>query len=137
MEMDMLPSLIRAIGDPLSQDNLTMLRNATWTISNLCRGKPPPRWELIAPALPALVQLIHQVDEEVLIDACWALSYMSEPPDRIGHLIVAGVLPRLVSLLGHTAPLVQTPALRCIGNVATGTAEQTQAVRAFRYPGRA
>jgi hypothetical protein len=137
MEMDMLPSLIRAIGDPLSQDNLTMLRNATWTISNLCRGKPPPRWELIAPALPALVQLIHQVDEEVLIDACWALSYMSEPPDRIEHLIVAGVLPRLVSLLGHTAPLVQTPALRCIGNVATGTAEQTQAVRAFRYPGRA
>ena len=78
------------------------------------------------------MHLIHQVDEEVLVDACWALSYMSEPADRIGHLIVAGVLPRLVMLLGHTSPNVQTPALRCIGNVATGTAEQTQAV-SFRW----
>ena len=75
---------------------------------------------------------MHQVDEEVLVDACWALSYMSEPADRIGHLIVAGVLPRLVMLLGHTSPNVQMPAFRCIGNVATGTAEQTQAV-SFRW----
>jgi len=130
LELNMLPVLLSAMGDPQSQENLTLLRNATWTVSNLCRGKPPPRWELIAPALPALVSLIHQLDEEVLVDACWALSYMCEPADRIGHLIAAGVLPKLIELLGHTSANVQAPALRCIGNVAAGTAEQTQAVLA-------
>jgi len=32
---------------------------------NLCRGKPPPRWELLAPALPVLVRLLSShADEE-------------------------------------------------------------------------
>mmetsp|Transcript_40794 Transcript_40794/g.107785 ORF Transcript_40794/g.107785 Transcript_40794/m.107785 type:complete len:564 (+) Transcript_40794:95-1786(+) len=128
LELNMLPSLLAAMGDVHSPDNLTFVRNATWTVSNLVRGKPAPRWELIAPALPALVGLIRLADEEVLVDACWALSYMCEPPDCIGHLIVAGVLPRLVELLGHSSPNVQTPALRCLGNVTSGTTEQTQAV---------
>lgn len=80
--------------------------------------------------LTPLVTLIHHTDEEVLVDACWSLSYLCEPPERINFLIGTGALPRLTVLLGHTSPNVQTPALRCIGNVATGSAEQTQAVLA-------
>ena len=101
-----------------------------WTVSNLCRGKPPPRWGLVADLLQPLITLIHHTDEEVLVDACWALSYLCEPSERINFLIGTGALPRLTALLGHSSPSVQTPALRCIGNVATGTAEQTQAVLA-------
>jgi len=128
-ELNMLPSLLTAMGDFAAASDLTMLRNSTWTISNLCRGKPPPRWPLISPALPALVQLIRvQNDEEVLVDACWAISYICEPPERIGHLLATGVLPMLVGLLSHASPNVQTPALRCVGNVAIGSPMETAAV---------
>ncbi len=52
------------------------------------------------PALPALERLIHSNDEEVLTDACWALSYLSDGTnDKIQAVIEAGVCRRLVDLL--------------------------------------
>jgi importin subunit alpha-1 len=79
---------------------LSMLRNATWTLSNFCRGKPQPPFEQSKPALPALERLIHSNDEEVLTDACWALSYLSDGTnDKIQAVIEAGVCRRLVDLL--------------------------------------
>ena len=42
--------------------------------------------------------------------------------------IDTGVVGRLVSLLAHPNPSILTPALRTLGNIVTGTDEQTQAV---------
>lgn len=54
----------------------------------------------VKPALPVLQQLIHLNDEEVLTDACWALSYLSDGPnDKIQAVIEVGVCQRLVELL--------------------------------------
>lgn len=108
---------------------LSMLRNATWTLSNFCRGKPQPLFEQVKPALPALAHLIHSTDEEVLTDACWALSYLSDGTnDKIQAVIEAGVCPRLVELLLHPSPSVLIPALRTVGNIVTGDDLQTQCV---------
>lgn len=50
--------------------------------------------------MPALQRLIHSQDEEVLTDACWALSYLSDGTnDKIQAVIESGVFPRLVELL--------------------------------------
>jgi hypothetical protein len=50
--------------------------------------------------LPALARLIHSQDEEVLTDACWALSYLSDGTnDKIQEVINSGVCRRLVELL--------------------------------------
>merc|ERR1719478_711304 len=106
-----------------------MLRNATWTLSNFCRGKPQPMFEWVAPALPTLAHMVYSNDEEVLTDAAWALSYLSDGPnDRIQKVIEAGVCRRLVELLSHVSFSVVTPALRSVGNIVTGDDMQTQIV---------
>ncbi|KAJ3669473.1 hypothetical protein LUZ60_011423 [Juncus effusus] len=108
---------------------LSMLRNATWTLSNFCRGKPQPSFEQVKPALPALERLVHSNDEEVLTDACWALSYLSDGTnDKIQAVLESGVCPRLVELLMHPSPSVLIPALRTVGNIVTGDDLQTQFV---------
>ncbi|KAJ0092139.1 hypothetical protein Patl1_24834 [Pistacia atlantica] len=108
---------------------LSMLRNATWTLSNFCRGKPPAPFDQVKPALVALRHLIFSTDEEVLTDACWALSYLSDGTnDKIQAVIEAGVCPRLVELLLHPSPTVLVPALRTVGNIVTGDDTQTQCI---------
>ncbi|ETI21276.1 hypothetical protein G647_07621 [Cladophialophora carrionii CBS 160.54] len=109
---------------------LSMLRNATWTLSNFCRGKAPqPDWPTIQPALPVLAKLVYMLDDEVLIDACWAISYLSDGSnDKIQAVIEAGIPRRLVELLMHASTSVQTPALRSVGNIVTGDDVQTQVI---------
>ena len=114
----------------LSNDGkLSMMRNATWTLSNFCRGKPQPRFDSVRNALPTLAELINYHDEEVLTDSCWALSYLSDGPnEKIQEVINAGVCRKLVELLTNPSPAVQTPALRTVGNIVTGNDEQTQTI---------
>lgn len=108
---------------------LSMLRNATWTLSNFCRGKPAPDFELTRHALPALARHIRSTDEEVLTDACWALSYLSDGDNnKIEKVIQAGVCRRLVELLMHHTAGVLVPALRTVGNIVTGDDAQTQVI---------
>ena len=101
-----LPPLLNLLSDTRK---VSMLRNATWTLSNFCRGKnPQPDWSLIHPALPMLAKLIYSVDDEVLIDACWAISYLSDGAnEKIQAVIEAGVPRRLVELLMHSHTAVR------------------------------
>lgn len=106
-----------------------MLRNAIWAISNFCRGKPLPDYSLVLPSLPCITQLLYCPDDEVLVDACWTMSYLSDGPnERIEAVVQSGAVKRIVELTLHHNVQVQTAALRAIGNIATGNDSQTQAL---------
>lgn len=83
----------------------------------------------IQPALSVLAKLVYSLDDEVLIDACWAISYLSDGAnDKIQSVIEAAIPRRLVELLMHSSTSVQTPALRSVGNIVTGDDVQTQVI---------
>eukprot|EP00455_Lapot_gusevi_P047781 TRINITY_DN6511_c0_g3_i1.p1 TRINITY_DN6511_c0_g3~~TRINITY_DN6511_c0_g3_i1.p1 ORF type:complete len:532 (+),score=234.59 TRINITY_DN6511_c0_g3_i1:88-1683(+) len=122
-----LPQIL-ALCQPNSK--ISLLRNATWATSNMCRGKPQPTFEMVSICLPVLAQLLFVHDDEVVTDACWALSYLSDDTggnnSKIQAVISSGVCRRLIELLGHKSTAVKTPALRAVGNIVTGDDLQTQ-----------
>jgi len=115
-----------------SQGSPTFLRNIAWTISNLCRGKQPsPPVEATRQLLTALGRLISLDDVEIISDACWALSYLTDGPnEKIEEVLKANVLSRIAQLLNSTEYTIITPCLRTIGNIVTGNDMQTDSVLA-------
>lgn len=87
LEAGALPPLQQLL-TPENNATRSMVRNATWTLSNFCRGKPAPHFELTKAALPTLRYLIsaptgeEEADDEIMTDACWALSYLSDGPNE-------------------------------------------------------
>lgn len=109
---------------------ISMLRNASWTLSNFCRGKnPSPPWDKIQPAINTLAKLVYSEDSDIVTDACWGLSYLTDGSnDKIQKVLETGVARRLCELLMNPNTTLQTPALRSIGNIVTGDDVQTQIV---------
>ncbi|KAJ6246120.1 importin alpha [Anaeramoeba flamelloides] len=122
-----IDNLINIIKSPSS--NLDIIQNANWCLSNLCRGKPRPKFTKVCKAIPIFAHLINQNHQQLVIDACWGLSYLSDGNDlNINSVIDSGVVPKMVEFLGSTNPKIQIPALRVIGNLVTGDSIQTQRV---------
>lgn len=85
--------------------------------------------EVIGNALPVLKCIMEKCDDQdTLVDAMWALSYLSDGSDeRIQTVVDQGVVPTLVDKLLSGVSQVITPALRTLGNIVSGNERQTQA----------
>uniref|UniRef100_A0A4W4GZA4 Importin subunit alpha n=1 Tax=Electrophorus electricus TaxID=8005 RepID=A0A4W4GZA4_ELEEL len=103
VDCNILPALMQLLA---KQNRLTMMRNAVW----------------VSPCLSVLSWLLFVNDTDILADACWALSYLSDGPnDKIQAVIDSGVCQ-------HSDYKVVSPALRAVGNIVTGDDLQTQVI---------
>ncbi|KAJ6216938.1 hypothetical protein RDWZM_008095 [Blomia tropicalis] len=112
-----------------SNSSITFMRNLIWVIVNICRKKnPPPPIEAVKQLLPVLLYLLkHSTDNLILIDVIWTISYISDHGnEQIQLLINSGIIEFVIRWLNHEESKIQTPALRVIGNIATGNDDQTQ-----------
>jgi len=121
-----LDSLVLNLQHPA---NISMLQNVTWTVSNLCRGsKSKPALNKVAPFVPVLKNIIERCgDEATIVDACWALSYISDGEDaRLEVIVQSGLCETLIHTLRNGTAKSIPPCLRTLGNVVTGTDQHTQ-----------
>lgn len=96
----------------------------------MCRGKPQPDISILAPALPVLADILFQnKDIDTMVDATWALSYISDGEDaRIEAVLKTGVIPYLTNILRSDNVQAVVPSLRTLGNIVSGDDQQTQCV---------
>lgn len=121
--------IIKLIEATANMGQISPLRNASWALSNLMRGKPQPSAQYVGLAVPVLSTLLAIDDDEVRTDTCWALSYITDGgDDRIDAVVRAGAVGKLMAVM-HTADnRARVPALRALCNVLTGSADATQSV---------
>lgn len=107
---------------------LGFLRNCVWTLSNFFRSKPAPNFQDLTDAIPYVVQTLFSNDAEVLADALWTLSYItdSDNKDVINAIIGHGAIRQVVQILAMQGQGVNilTPALRVVGNIVSMEGEE-------------
>lgn len=107
---------------------LSLLRNTIWALSNLFRGTPHPQKKLVKPALALFAHvLLQRRDTEAAIDSLWGLCYYSEydeeSPNDIVELGLMNILiERILARVTHDA----SPVVQISGNIAKVSEAQAQ-----------
>ena len=126
LECGALNPLLNVITGPIADQKLAVMQNSVWALSNLCRFKPCPRLNLVASAIPVVLHLTRNPTPEIVFDALWTLSYISDGPDRVDSILEAGAIPVVIDMMSAPHTRCHMPALRTIGNVIAGSDRQTQ-----------
>ncbi|KAH3744191.1 importin alpha [Pelomyxa schiedti] len=123
------------------QNNISLLKIASWAFINACRGTPPPAGRYFIPTqscdiFPTLAALFQASDMELVINASWSLSHLTDIVDFSKYVIAGGMCAHLMRALevGCLSPLqhgdinMLFPSIRAVGTIATGSDTETQAV---------
>ncbi|XP_062133889.1 importin subunit alpha-4-like [Drosophila sulfurigaster albostrigata] len=108
---------------------ISFVRNIAWVIGNISRKwEPVVSQQITMEIQPALKVLLEYTDVQVVKDTIWAINNFTQDKDRIQIIVESGIVPKIVSLVGSNVAYIKCAAVNCLGNIVTGTDEQTQAV---------
>ncbi|XP_047475404.1 importin subunit alpha-3-like [Penaeus chinensis] len=119
-------------GEQEGPTKVSTIRVVAWVLANIFRNKNLTLTpEELKESIAALKVLVNYRDEEVNVDALWALSYLSEQGDEeIEGVLREDLLPVIVRHLGSDRSQMIVPALRASGNIVSGNDLQTEAALA-------
>lgn len=131
LDQGILKPLQTLAATALENEDSSILRNLAWTYSNLCRNRyPPTALKYIVEMLPVLYRLLEENDVGVKTDVLWAFSYITDgPSDRLNVVLENNVHIKIIQTLSSVVDnSVGVPAIRALGNIVTGSDQQTQRV---------
>lgn len=102
-------------------------------MSNLFRNKNPSApFDKVKIMLPHLARLLMHHDSQVVTDAAWAISYVTDDDNnKIQAVIDHNCVHPLVKLLERDDASIIVPSLRSIGNIVTGNDQQVRNISFF------
>lgn len=123
---DVLKISIKLTTALLDGGSIKVLRNITWLLANLNRGRdPPPKLENMIKTAELLVYLIDFNDEDIRNDSLWAISYIADNEEAVHILFKLGLIEKVFIVmkkyLEFTTSKMILPAIRTVGNIVTTT----------------
>ena len=124
-----LPAIVTIVRSAFKNpQKLSLLQLGSWTLGNLCKGKPDPPFELICPIFSCFEYILGETnDVETIKNISWTLNDLTSTHQCRKSLIKTSCLPRLLDKL-ELSSSIYVDVFRVCGNLASGNDAQTNAV---------
>jgi len=126
LDHEAMESLLLAMYTHPSHSTLLI---SSWALSNFCGGSPPPKSCFVRKAVPTIAALLVNNDEDIVAEACYSLSKLSEiGSDLVEEILENNVARKLVNYMLSDNQTIQRWSIRTVGSIVGGSNDHAQVV---------